>query len=116
MAKTLTDLLRGSKIEGIGMTRVTTDHGSWSEISGKLGFAEGTISFYATLKPKDERNPYDLFLRVDGTYAADNQEKADKVARNAIEEHIVKPIFERFKVQKFVLDRPERLVKTKISN
>ncbi len=93
------------------MTNVSTDKGEWSEISGKLGFAKGTISFYATLKPKDQHTPYDMFMRIDGFYEADNPEGADKIARAAIEEIMLKPMKNAAIVKETVLGRSEKLAK-----
>ncbi len=109
-SKTVVEVLK-SRIGDIEVTRVSTDKGEWSEISGKLGFAKGTISFYATLKPKDEHADYDMFMRIDGFYEADTPEGADKIARAAIEEMLLKPMKDAAIVKQAILDRPEKLVK-----
>jgi hypothetical protein len=102
-------------LKGVKMTEVESSDKTWVEYEGSIDVPEGSKAFLALLKQKDEKDPYDIFLRIDVNKEAASREKAEQEAREWIKETFAKPLTTAMKVTNVYIGTPIEIIKNKKS-
>jgi hypothetical protein len=102
-------------LKGVKMTEVESSSKTWVEYEGTIDVPEGSKAFLALLKRKDERDPYDIFLRIDVNKEAAVREKAEQDTREWIKETFAKPLKNAMKVSNMYIGTPTEIIKNKKS-
>jgi hypothetical protein len=102
-------------LKGVKMTEVESSDKTWVEYEGTIDVPEGSKAFLALLKSKDERDPYDIFLRIDVNKEAANREKAEQETREWIKETFAKPLATAMEVANIYVETPIEIIKNKKS-
>lgn len=102
-------------LKGVKMTEVESSNRTWVEYEGSIDVPEGSKAFLGLLKGKDERDPYDIFFRIDINKEAATQEKAEQETREWIKEVFAKPLMTAMKVTNISIGSPIEIIKSKKS-
>jgi hypothetical protein len=108
------ETLKGIKaLKGVKMTEVESSERTWIEYEGSVDVPEGSKAFLALLKRKDERDPYDIFLRIDVNKEAATRETAEQETKEWIQETFAKPLATVMKVANVIIGTPMELIRRK---
>ncbi|MHA1740720.1 MAG: hypothetical protein ACTSVD_01375 [Candidatus Thorarchaeota archaeon] len=89
---------------------------SWVEILGRVDIPEGSKAFWAMIKKEvTEREPYNLFIRIDVNAEADDIEAAREKVKNWVETEWVPRIQKRIPLKSVRVLRPEQVYMPKLS-
>ncbi|MFO7836398.1 MAG: hypothetical protein R6V83_07080 [Candidatus Thorarchaeota archaeon] len=87
----------------------------WSEISGRIAIPEGSKAFWGMIKKEvTDREPYNLFVRVDVNAEAETIDSAREKVKNWIESEFVPRIKKRVDVQEIRVQRPSEVYMPKL--
>lgn len=83
---------------------------SWVEILGRVDIPEGSKAFWAMIKKEvTEREPYNLFIRIDVNAEADDIEAAREKVKKWVETEWVPRIQKRIPLKSVRVLRPEQV-------
>ena len=102
-------------LKGVKMTEVESPDKTWVEYEGSIDVPEGSKAFLALLKHKDERDPYNIFFRIDVNREATSREKAEQEGKEWVEETFAKPLTSIMKVSTIYIGTPIEIIKNKKS-
>lgn len=102
-------------LRGVKMTEVESSGKTWIEYEGSVDVPEGSKAFLALLKRKDERDPYEIFLRIDINKEAVTREKAEQETKEWIEETFAKPLTTIMEAANVYIGTPLEIIKSKKS-
>ncbi len=87
----------------------------WSEILGRIDVPEGSKAFWAMVKKEvTEREPYNLFIRLDRNAEGDDIEAARATVKNWAETLIVPKIKDKTDVKTIKVVQPNELYMPKL--
>ena len=98
--KVLEALKEVSELKDLAIVTKRMEGKQWAEILGRIDVAEGSKAFWAMVK-KDvsEREPYNLFIRLDRNAEGADIEEARAAVKNWAETHVVPKIEAKTKVK-----------------
>jgi flavodoxin len=102
-------------LKGVKMTEVESSGKTWIEYEGSVDVPEGSKAFLALLKRKDQRDPYEIFLRIDINKEAVTREKAEHETKEWIEETFAKPLTTTMRATNVYIGTPLEIIKSKKS-
>jgi hypothetical protein len=114
-SKMLESLRKITALKGVKMTEVASSEKTWVEYEGSIDVPEGSKAFFALLKGKDEKDPYNIFFRIDVNKEAATREDAEQKTRKWIEETFAAPLRTSMKVAKIYIGTPLEIIKNKKS-
>ncbi len=97
-------------LKDLAMVSKRLEGASWMEILGRVDIPEGSKAFWAMVKKEaTEREPYNLFVRVDVNAEADDIESARAKVKKWIETEWVPKIEARIPLKNVRVLRPEEI-------
>ncbi len=89
----------------------------WSEIVGRIDIPEGSKAFWAMIKKEvNDREPYNLFVRIDVNAEAEDIEEAREKVKKWVEKEWVPKIEDNISVKSIKVLRPEEIYMPKLDN
>jgi len=79
-------------LKNVKMTEIKSANESYVEYEGSIEVSQGSKAFLALLKHKDEKEPYNIFLRIDVNKEAGTREEAEARTREWIEATFAPPL------------------------
>jgi len=108
--------LKGIKaLKGVKMTEVASSEKTWVEYEGSIDVPEGSKAFFALLKRRDEKDPYNIFFRIDVNKEAATREDAEQKTRKWIEETFAATLKVSMKATQIYIGTPLEIIKNKKS-
>ena len=80
--KLLEALSRIPVLKNVKMSEAESGDDRWFEFEGSIDIPQGSKAFLALLKHKDQKDPYDVFLRLDVNKESDTRENAERETRD----------------------------------
>ena len=115
-SKMLESLKRITALKGVKMTEVASSQKTWVEYEGSIDVPEGSKAFFGLLKRKDEKDPYNIFFRIDVNKEAFTREDAEQKTRKWIEDTFATPLKTSMKIAQIYIGTPLEIIKNKKSN
>lgn len=105
-------LRRIEVLKNVRMTKVQSARKTWIEYEGNIDIPQGSKAFLAILKRKEEREPYNIFLRIDVNKEADTREKAERETRQWIKEAFAEPLKRTMNLTEIQIRTPLEIAET----
>jgi hypothetical protein len=113
-SKKLLETLSGINVlKNVRMSEAESGDERWSEFEGSIDMREGSKAFLALLRHRDQRDPYDIFLRIDVNKESDTREKAEKETKNWIESTFGAPLRKSMGVSRIKIGTPMEIINDK---
>ena len=98
--KVLEALKEVSELKDLAIVTKRMEGKQWAEILGRIDVAEGSKAFWAMVKKEvSEREPYNLFIRLDRNAEGADIEEARAAVKNWAETYVVPKIEAKTKVK-----------------
>ncbi len=113
--KVLEALKEVSELKDLAIVSRRLEGKQWSEISGRIDVPEGSKAFWAMVKKEvTDREPYNLFIRLDRNAEGENIEAARAVVKSWTETLIVPKIQQKTDVKSIKVLQANQLYMPKL--
>ena len=104
------------ELKDLAMVTRKLEEKQWREILGRVDIPAGSKAFWAMVKQEvTEREPYNLFIRIDVNAEAEDIEQARAKIKSWIESEFVPRIKARVQIKTIRVLRPEELYMPKLA-
>ncbi len=114
--KVLEALKELPQLKDLAMVSKRLEMTHWQEIQGRIDIPEGSKAFWAMIKKEvTEREPYNLFIRIDVNAEADDIEAARAKVKKWIEDEWIPKIESRIPLKSAKALQPEEIYVPKLA-
>nr|MDO8099876.1 hypothetical protein [Candidatus Njordarchaeota archaeon] len=103
-------------LKNVKMTTAQSAGKTWIEYEANIDVPQGSKAFFALLKRKDGKDPYNIFLRIDINREADTRENAEKETGQWVEEVFAVPLKGTLNITEIQIGTPLEIIRSKRSN
>ncbi|MHA1770833.1 MAG: hypothetical protein ACTSYL_02320 [Candidatus Thorarchaeota archaeon] len=115
-SKVLEALKELPQLKDLAMVSKRLEMTHWQEIQGRIDIPEGSKAFWAMIKKEvTEREPYNLFVRIDVNAEAEDIEAARAKIKKWVEDEWVPRIQKRIPLKTVKVLRPEEIYMPKLA-